>query len=248
MIDEEKKWLIDQTRYNIQLGIESLELERQRTEEFIKNLLLAYDTITKGTLAVVAFIATFAIGLAANFQNFPLLEILIVNFVVGALIYLFFTILRSKVNNKFRKLVGAIYQVWLSLIMIKSTFGQLTLSTEGIATEEIHHINIYFSLSLMARFSLEKIYQEILGTRYMSHYRRAVIEELRSAEFSIEGGLYLFREYHQQLLNDHLISQLDALVSSSENLPQAKRISVIPHLPPVSVLKAYEELEKTRKF
>ena len=42
---EEKKWLVDQTKYNFDLASDSLNLELRKIEEFINNVRSTYQNI-----------------------------------------------------------------------------------------------------------------------------------------------------------------------------------------------------------
>jgi hypothetical protein len=207
---EQKKWLMDQTKYNIQLANDSIVLEWEAKSEQIKNLLSVYDIALRGILAGMVFVATFAISVSTtNLGSIPLGEILLIDFTVGPLIYVYFVFFRVKIFRKFPKITTA-FNIMLSIInSIKGAIVNRSLHLNDVSVKQLILINTYLAIATLSRFPLERAYNEILSSSALEYYHKMIKNELKVHQFAIATAFSIFIEKKEELLNEEFIVGLD---------------------------------------
>ena len=207
---ERKKWLVEQTKYHFQLSSDSLDLEMRKMEESYKNMQSSFQSVLRGILAGVGFMATLVLGIGtANIANFPLTSLLLADFVVGALLYLYFSIIASKVTNKFSRILPGYYELSTILNVMKGSFGALALSLDKLSIKQIELFNAYISIALSGRFTLREIYQDILSTTYLKYYHKRVESQYYATEITIAAGLQIFKDNRDELLKEKAVTEID---------------------------------------
>lgn len=219
---EEIRWMIDSLLLQLQSMSESVRTEKEEFNRFSQTILKTASQVRSGVIGGVVFVATLAVGIAPIEPSIPLITILVADFLIGLIFYVYWSIGQIQNQKRFNKISSSLNIPEVSLSSLKEQTSRMPSElirssnmdrNTRLSIEDLFALQEYIVLLFAAsHFRYFKLLEDAQGAYPFSKNPFKSICD--SSRLLILGGLLHYMKKKEQMSMSNYVKGLDKTVNN----------------------------------